>query len=51
MRGARSLLETAVWILGHERFRAPQQTKRQEAGRQQRLRQDLDRSEGGGVTL
>ena len=49
--GVRGLLERSASTLQEERYQAPQQTKRQEAARQQRRTQDLDRSEGGGVTL
>ena len=48
---ARGLLERSASTLQEERYRAPQQTKRQEAARQQRLRQDLDRSEGRGIKM
>ena len=49
--GIRGLLERSASTLQEERYRAPQQTTRQEAARQQRLRQDLDRSEGSGIKV
>ena len=49
--GIRGLLERSAATLQEERYRAPQQTTRQEAARQQRLRQDLDRSEGSGIKV
>ena len=48
--GARATLDMSASILEHERFRAPEQEKRQEAARRQRT-QDLDRSEGGGMKM
>ena len=48
--GARGTLDISASILEHERFRAPEQEKRQETARRQRT-QDLDRSEDGGVKL
>ena len=47
---ARGLLERSASTLEHEKFQAPERTK-QEASRQQRRTQTLDRSEGGGVKL
>lgn len=49
--GARRMPETAAAVLGHSRFRAPERETRQEAARQQRRTQDLDRSQGGGMKL
>ena len=46
----RNMLETSASILEHERFRAPEQKKRQETARRQRT-QTLDRSEGRGMKL
>ena len=47
----REVLEQTAGFLRQAVFRIPEQTKRREAGRQQRMTQTLDRSEDSGMKL